>query len=58
MSRGALGNLERGDVQNPPLGTLLRLMAALDLPSIEMLLGATESPSRAMARLLLADDAA
>jgi transcriptional regulator with XRE-family HTH domain len=38
VSSGTLGRLERGD-SDPTLGTLLRLMRALELHSVEELLG-------------------
>ena len=38
LSSGALAQLERGE-SDPTLGTLLHLMLALELPSIEDLLG-------------------
>jgi DNA-binding XRE family transcriptional regulator len=50
MSRGSIGDLERGDVLNPSLSTVLRLMSALDLPSIELLFGDPEYVSGKLAR--------
>lgn len=53
FSVGMLGNLERGEVKNPPLGTLLRVMGALDLDTIEsMLCISAQFPSRALVELL------
>jgi transcriptional regulator with XRE-family HTH domain len=51
VSRGTLGDLERGVVLNPPLGTILRLMAALGVPSIELMFGDFEWTSGRLARL-------
>lgn len=52
MSSGTIGMLERGEMQDPPLGTVLRVMHALDLDSIEQMLGSTGFPSAALAALL------
>ncbi len=52
MSEGSLGELERGETLNPPIGTLLRLMAALGVETIELLLGPPEFPSGELARLV------
>jgi hypothetical protein len=46
-----LDNLERGEVLNPSLGTVLRLMAALEVPSIELLFGEPEFVSHRHAQL-------
>src|SRR5437660_1429729 len=52
VSAGTLGGLERGKMMNPPLGTVLRLMAALDVPSIELLFGEPGYGSGQVAGLL------
>jgi transcriptional regulator with XRE-family HTH domain len=52
MSRGSLGELERGEVLNPPLGTILRLMAALNVRSIELFFGDFDFASGRLAQLV------
>jgi hypothetical protein len=53
MSAGSLGELERGETMNPPLGTILRLMSALEISSLDVLLaGELVSPSADLADLL------
>lgn len=55
MSPGTLGDLERGRVRNPPLATVLRLMAALEVDSIELLFGEPEFASARIARSMAAE---
>ena len=51
MSEGSLGQLERGETQSPPLATVLRLMAVMNVESIELLLGPPQFPSTVLAQL-------
>ncbi|WP_422743594.1 helix-turn-helix transcriptional regulator [Mycobacterium sp. WMMD1722] len=53
ITRGALAALEKRALPNPSLRTLLSLMRAYKLDSIEALLGST--PSAQLAAALLAD---
>jgi transcriptional regulator with XRE-family HTH domain len=53
ISSGALGKLERGR-SDPTLGTLLCLMRALEIDSLEAFLG--ELPSASLQRLARRDD--
>jgi transcriptional regulator with XRE-family HTH domain len=52
LSSGVVSRLERGE-SNPTLSTILRLAVALDLGSIEQLLG--ELPSRRLAAVAPTD---
>lgn len=59
LSVGALGEIERGEV-NPRITKLLAIVAALDLPSIELLIGdpplLPPQPSRALGQMLVPPD--
>jgi len=50
---GTVSAWERGQILNPPIATLLAIMAATGGPSIEALLGETSHPSLAIGSQLL-----
>lgn len=55
ISSGTLGALERGEIKNPPLGTMLRLVAVMRVGTIELLLGSGELPSAKLGKQLIDD---
>jgi len=53
ISSGTLGALERGEIKNPPLGTLLKLVAVMKVGTIELFLGSEDLPSAKVGQQLI-----